>query len=65
MGQVFYWTARLFEGKQVKEVRYFESQIERDAFVLTHEGWKKRGKICQEHLKAHLSKENGEFVPAR
>lgn len=54
MCQEFCWTAKLFENKKVKEIRYFATQEERDTYVSEHEGWKKRGKICKENLERHL-----------
>lgn len=58
MSQEFYWTARFFGGGQEIQSKYFATQTERDAFVLAHEGWKKRGKICVENLERHLEDES-------
>lgn len=57
MSRKFYWTARLFLEDKAIQSKYFETQAERDAFVLTHDEWKKRGKICAENLEKHLQEE--------
>lgn len=56
MCQKFYYTAKFFVDGAGKETRYFQTQQERDIFVLEHDGWKKRGKICVENLEKHLEK---------
>lgn len=60
MEQEFYWTAKLFNSDEAKEVRYFATRSERDLYVTEHSGWKKRGKICAENLEKHLEEDGAD-----
>lgn len=57
MEEKFFWTARLFEGKEPLRSKYFEIRQERDAFVSANPKWQKRGKICAQNLEKHLGEE--------
>ena len=61
MSQKFYWIARYFAENKSVQSKYFETQAERNTFVQTHSGWKKRGKICVENLEKHLLEEHADI----
>lgn len=58
MCKEFRWTAKFFADGKAVEAKYFETQAERDVWVSSHDGWKKRGKICAENLEKHLEEGN-------
>jgi hypothetical protein len=54
----FVWTAKWYVDGKTVQTLYFAIERERDTYVSSHPGWKKRGKICSENLKRHLEEKN-------
>ena len=57
----FIWTAKLYENAKPVQTLYFAIEEDRNMYVNSHEGWKKRGKICAQNLPKHLSESDCSF----
>jgi hypothetical protein len=61
----FIWTAKQYVDGKIVQTLYFAIESERDKYVSSHPGWKKRGKICPDNLEKHLREANSSFIDSQ